>query len=447
MIRIRRGLDLPIEGRPEQTIEDGASVRHVALVGDDYVGMKPTMAVSEGDSVSLGQLLFEDKTTPGVRYTSPGAGTVVAVNRGAKRKFESVVVRLEGSDEKTFSSASDLGSLNRDKVRENLVESGLWTAFRTRPFSRVPAADTAPHSIFVTALDTRPLAADPAVVLQGQQDDFERGLALLPHLTDGTVWVCRRPGAPIPTGQAERVKVEEFAGPHPAGLPGTHIHNLEPVSPKRTVWTVGYQDVAAMGRLFRTGRLSVERVVALGGPVLRRPRLLRTRLGASVEDLVTGEGGIQGEEERWIAGSVLHGRTATGPHAYLGRYHLQIAGLAVKPARPFLGWLGPGFAQYSRLPIFASKLVPGKRFAFNTDAHGDPRAIVPIGVFEKVLPLDLMPTPLLKSLMVGDSERSQELGCLELDEEDLALCAFVDPGKGDFGAALRRVLTTIEKEG
>jgi Na+-transporting NADH:ubiquinone oxidoreductase subunit A len=445
LIRVRRGLDLPIQGKPEQRIEDGAAVRHVALVGDDYVGMKPTMAVNEGDSVALGQLLFEDKTTPGVRYTSPGAGKVVAVNRGAKRKFESVVIRLEGSDEKTFSSASDLGALTRSKVRETLVESGLWTAFRTRPFSRVPAPDAAPHSIFVTALDTRPLAGDPTVVLQGNEDDFERGLALLPHLTDGTVWLCRRPGAPIPTGQVERVEVEEFAGPHPAGLPGTHIHMLEPVSEKRTAWSVDYQDVLAMGRLFRTGRLSVERVVALGGPVVRRPRLLRTRLGASVEELVAHEGGA--DQPRWIAGSVLHGRTAEGPHAYLGRYHLQISGLGVQPTRPFLGWLGPGFSTYSRLPIFASAVVPGKRFAFNTDAHGDPRAIVPIGVFEKVMPLDLVPTALLKSLMVGDAERAQELGCLELDEEDLALCAFVDPGKGDFGAALRRVLTNIEKEG
>jgi Na+-transporting NADH:ubiquinone oxidoreductase subunit A len=434
-----------MQGGPEQRIEDGAAVRHVALVGDDYVGLKPTLAVSEGDSVALGQLLFEDKARPGVRHTSPGAGKVVAVNRGAKRKFESLVIRLEGSDEKTFSSASDLGSLNRDKVRETLVESGLWTAFRTRPFSRVPAPDTAPHSIFVTALDTRPLAADPAVVHQGNEDDFERGLALLPHLTDGTVWLCRRPGAPISAGHVERVQVEEFAGPHPAGLPGTHIHFVEPASEKRTVWSVDYQDVLAMGRLFRTGRLSVERVVSLAGPVVRRPRLLRTRLGASVEELVAHEGGTG--DERWVAGSVLHGRTAEGPHAYLGRYHLQIAGLGVEPRRPFLGWLGPGFSIYSRLPIFASALVPGKRFAFNTDAHGDPRAIVPIGVYEKVMPLDLMPTALLKSLMVGDAERAQELGCLELDEEDLALCAFVDPGKGDFGAALRRVLTNIEKEG
>jgi Na+-transporting NADH:ubiquinone oxidoreductase subunit A len=259
------------------------------------------------------------------------------------------------------------------------------------------------------------------------------------------VWVCKRPGAAIPVPRNEQVRVEEFAGPHPAGLPGTHIHELDPVSAAKTVWTIGYQDVLAVARLFATGRLAIERVIALGGPVVRRPRLLRTRLGASFADLTRGEGTV--ETARWISGSVLDGRTASGDRAYLGRYHLQISAVEQAAKRPLLGWLGPGFGSYSAKPIFASALIPGRRFAFRTDANGDPRAIVPIGVFEKVLPLDLLPTPLLKALMVGDAERAQELGCLELAEDDLALCSFVDPGKGDFGAALRRVLTTIEKEG
>ncbi len=445
MIRIRRGLDLPIKGRPEQTIESAGSIQQVALVGDDYVGMRPTMAVGEGDDVALGQLLFEDKKTPGVRFTSPGAGRVVAINRGSRRKFESIVIRLEGSAERTFATASSLSAVNRDAVRDNLVASGLWTALRTRPFGKVPVIDSTPHSIFVQAIDTQPLAADPVVVLQGAESDFERGLDLLTRLTDGTVWVCRRPGAAIPSGSSEQIRVEEFAGPHPAGLPGTHIHKLDPVSDKKTVWTIGYQDVAAVGRLFATGKLPVERVVALGGPPVRRPRLLRTRLGASIDDLVRGEG--VSEAVRWIAGSVLDGREAAGPHAFVGRYQNQISALPVDTSRPFLGWLGPGFGSYSVKPIFASALVPGKRFSFDTGAKGDPRAIVPIGAFEKVMPLDLLPTPLLKSLSVGDAERAQELGCLELSEDDLALCSFVDPGKGDFGADLRNVLTNIEKEG
>ena len=445
VIRIRRGLDLPIQGEPEQKVEGAASVGHVALLGDDYVGMKPTMAVQEGDTVALGQLLFEDKKTPGVRYTSPGAGRVVAINRGAKRKFESIVIRLEGNDERTFETVRDIRALTRERVRDNLVESGMWTAFRTRPFSRVPAPGSTPHSIFVQAIDTEPLAADPAIVLQGQESDFERGLDLLTRLTDGTVWLCRRPGAAIPEGGSEQIQVAEFAGPHPAGLPGTHIHRLDPVHSRKTVWTIGYQDVAGFGRLFTSGRLPVDRVVALAGPAVTRPRLIRTRTGASIEDVVKGE--AASESVRWIAGSVLHGRAAAGPHAYLGRFHLQISGLVTEASRPFLGWLGPGFGTYSVKPIFASALIPGRKYAFNTDAHGDPRAIIPIGTFEKVMPLDLMPTQLLKSLMVGDPERSQELGCLELHEDDLALCSYVDPGKGDFGTALREVLTSIEKEG
>ena len=443
MIRIRKGVDLPIAGEPEQSIEPGPAVREVALLGDDYLGMRPSMAVEVGDHVKLGQLLFSDKKTPGVRYTSPGSGKVVAINRGAKRKFESIVVRLGGDDEESFPSFE--GIPDRDAVRETLVASGLWTALRTRPFSRIPPPDSVPHSIFVTAVDTNPLAADPVKVLEGRGDGFVHGLRVLTRLTDGTIYLCKRPGASIPGGDQERVLVQEFSGPHPAGLPGTHIHFLDPVSEKKTVWYVNYQDVLAVGLLFRMGRLSVERVVSVAGSAVERPRLLRTRIGAGTSDLLAGR--LQGSAVRVISGSVLSGRTAVDAHAFLGRYHLQVSAISDERRRSFLGWLGLGWNKFSVKPAFASAFSVRRRFSFTTSAEGDPRAIVPIGVYEKVMPLDLMPTALLKSIVVGDTERSQALGCLELDEEDLALCSFVCPGKTDFGSSLRNVLERIEREG
>ena len=452
MIRIRKGLDVPIAGVPEQRIESGPAIHTVALLGDDYVGMKPTMEVQVGDRVKLGQLLFSDKKTPGVRYTSPGSGRVAAIHRGAKRKFESIVIALEGSEQETFHSFP--GVPDRDAVRENLLESGLWTALRARPFGRVPPPDSVPHSLFVTAIDTNPLAADPAVVLEGKGDDFARGLAVLSQLTDGAVHLCQRPGAAIPRSDQERVSVHEFAGPHPAGLSGTHIHFLDPVSEKKTVWHVGYQDVLAIGYLFRTGHLSVERVTALGGPAVARARLLRTRIGASIGDLVSGRlvepppGQIEKPPIRVVSGSLLSGRSAVAVHAYLGRHHLQVSALSDERSRPFLGWLGLGWSRFSAQPAFLSALGPRRRrFTLTTTSHGEPRAIVPLGRYEKVMPLDLLPTALLKSVSVGDVERAQALGCLELDEEDLALCSFVCAGKGDFGSSLRGVLDVIEKEG
>ena len=446
MIKIRRGLDVPIKGAPDPTIEGGPNVRQVALLGDDYIGMKPTMAVEIGDRVKLGQVLFSDKKTPGVQYTSPGCGKVVAINRGAKRRFESIVIRLEGNDQETFGSFKTLGRVDRDAVRDNLVASGLWTTLRTRPFSKVPDPQTSPHSIFVTAIDTHPLAPDPSAVLSGREDDLEHGLRALSLLTDGTVHVCTRPGTNLSLGAVERVSAAEFAGPHPAGLPGTHIHFLDPVGENKTVWHINYQDLLAVGRLFTTGHLAVDRVISLAGPMVERPRLLRTRIGAATDDLVEGQ--LRPGKCRVISGSVLSGRTATGHQAFLGRHHLQISAISDERPRPFLGWLGPGWSLFSIKPAFASVLRgPRRRFDLSTSSHGDPRAIVPIGMYEKVMPLDLVATALLKSVVVGDTERAQTLGCLELDEDDLALCSFVCPGKHDFGSSLRDVLTRIEKEG
>jgi len=281
--------------------------------------------VAEGDRVKKGQLLFEDKKTPGVRFTAPAAGKVAAVNRGAKRVFQSLVIDVEGDEEEEFVShdKSDLTALNRDQVRENLVQSGLCTAFRTRPFSKVPSPESAPHSIFVTAMDTNPHAVNPEVVLAEYEFPFIHGLQVLRHLTDGDLFVCKRPGDNIPGSDLSFPKFTEFGGPHPAGLPGTHIHFLDPVSLGKTVWWINYQDVIAIGMLFTTGKLWDERVIALSGPAVERPRLLRTRLGANLQELTDGE--IQGENSRLISGSVLSGRKIGEPFHFLGRYHLQVS--------------------------------------------------------------------------------------------------------------------------
>lgn len=446
-IRIKKGLDLPIIGAPEQRIEAGPAIARVGVVGPDFVGLRPTMLVTEGDRVKLGQVLFEDKRQPGVRHTSPGSGTVVAVHRGEKRAFQSIVVELSGDEEERLDlpTGGSATGLNREQVTELLVRSGLWTSLRTRPFSRVPAPLTSPHALFVTAVDTNPLAADPRVVLAGREEELERGLRAVATLTDGPVFLCRGPGTELPGQGIPRLRQVEFAGPHPAGLVGTHIHHLDPVGPGKAVWHLGYQDVLAIGALLATGRLSVERVIAFGGPSATRPRLLCTRLGAAVSELTAN--GLATGENRLVSGSVLSGRTAAGPFDFLGRFHLQLAALAEGRERVFLGWQRPGFGKYSIKRIFLSRLLPGKRFAFTTSTEGSARAMVPVGSYERVLPLDMHPTYLLRALIVQDTDKAQALGCLELDEEDLALCSFVCPGKYEYGPILRRNLELIEKEG
>ncbi|MDR3212426.1 MAG: Na(+)-translocating NADH-quinone reductase subunit A [Azoarcus sp.] len=448
MIRIKRGLDLPIAGAPAQRIEAGRPVKSVALVGFDYHGMKPTMAVQVGDRVKLGQALFFDKKTPGVQFTSPGAGTVSAIHRGEKRVFQSIVIDLDGNEAESFAQYSDaeLATLDAAKVRKNLQQSGLWTALRTRPYSRTPTLDTAPpEAIFVTAIDTHPLAANPAAVIAEHTQDFLRGVKALSRLTP-KLFICADATGNIPGEGLSSVRFERFAGPHPAGLPGTHIHFLEPVDAHKTVWHVGYQDTIAIGKLFATGQLWVERVVALAGPVVAKPRLVRTRLGANLAELTAGE--LQPGDNRIVSGSLFGGRTASsGPLGFLGRFHQQVSCLLEGRDRELLSFMRAGIDKHSVLNIYVSKLFGKRKFNFTTTTHGSPRAMVPVGNYEAVMPLDILPTQLLRYLIVGDTEMAQKLGALELDEEDLALCSYVCAGKYEYGPILRDNLTRIEKEG
>ena len=453
MIKIRRGLDLPVSGAPEQVIHDGPDVNSVAVIGFDYVGMKPTMAVKEGDRVKLGQLLFSDKKTEGVCYTAPASGVISAINRGERRVLQSVVIDVEGDDQETFTqySAADLAGIDRSAVVDNLVNSGLWTSLRTRPYSKVPASTSdAPSSIFVTAIDTNPLVADPALIIAEREEDFANGLKVLKRLTDGPVHLCTANGANVAGGEVDGVQSHSFSGPHPAGLVGTHIHFIDPVSDHKTVWSVGYQDVLAIGALFTTGSLDTRRVIALSGPQVEKPRLVRTRLGASLAELMAGE--LAAGENRVISGSILSGRTASidvadGAFSYLGRYHNQVTAILEGHQREFFRYMSLGADRHSAMPIYLSALNKSKKISFTTNTNGSERAMVPLGNYEKVMPLDVLPTQLLRALVVGDTEMAQKLGCLELDEEDLALCTYVCIGKYEYGPILRNNLSRIEKEG
>ena len=450
MIKIKKGLDLPLAGAPAPELDVAPVPLAVALLGPDYIGLRPTMRVQEGDTVRLGQVLFEDKKTPGVRYTAPASGTVRAIHRGHQRMFESLVIDVapQGPEHEAITfpahDAAALQGLPREKVVRTLVDSGLWTALRTRPFSKVPAPEAQPAAIFVNVMDTHPLGFDPQPVLDEGADAFAAGLDVLARLAP-TVFVCHAPGTRLPAVRSSQVRTETFDGPHPAGLTGTHMHFLMPAGRHRQVWSLNYQDAIAIGRLFTTGRIDLSRVVALAGPAVRKPRLLRTRVGADLAQLTQGE--LVSGTHRTVSGSVLSGRTAAGHLGFLGRHHLHVSVLPEGHERAFMGWLSLGTDRFSAMRIYLSQFMSGKRFVMNTNTNGSPRAMVPIGAYEKVMPLDILPTQLLRSLIVGDLEVAEQLGALELDEEDLALCTYVCPGKYEYGDILRDNLTRIEKEG
>ncbi|PKI01705.1 Na(+)-translocating NADH-quinone reductase subunit A [Glaciecola sp. 33A] len=446
MIKIKKGLDLPIEGAPEQKVHPGPTVTKVAVLGEEYNGMRPTMHVQVGDAVKKGQLLFEDKKNPGVKFTAPAAGEVIEVNRGEKRVLQSVVIKLKGDDEVTFQTFNDasLATAERSAISELLVESGSWTAIRTRPYSKNPAVGSTPASIFVSAMDTNPLAGDPQIIIAARKEDFAFGLKVLAKLTAGKVFVSKAPGAEIYTGDAI-VDVNEFAGPHPAGLVGTHIHHLDPVGMKKFVWHVGYQDVIAIGSLLKTGKLDTTKVLSIAGPAAKSPKLVSTLLGASIDELVADQK-IDGPV-RVISGSILNGTTARGPQAYVGRYHNQISLLVEDKEKKLFGWAKPGSNQHSVTRAYLGHLSPKKLFNMTTTTNGSDRSMVPIGNYERIMPLDIIPTLLLRDLLSGDSDGASSLGALELDEEDLSLCTYVCPGKYNYGPVLRECLTKIEEEG
>lgn len=445
---IKKGLNIPLSGTPEQVIQPGPYISEVALVADDYIGMKPTMMVNVGDKVKTGQKLFEDKKNPGVFFTAPGCGTVKEIKRGPKRKFEELIIDLDGDDGVRFHGLEGRkpADIPAEEIRQTLQESGLWCSFRTRPYGKIPAIDSTPSSLFVTAIDTAPLAADPAVIIDAYREDFCLGLEILRQFITVPMNLCMANGFDVSGLPGEDIDYYFFSGPHPAGLPSTHIHLIDPVHEGKQAWHICCQDVIAIGHLFRTNQLMVERIVALGGPGVKKPILRRTHNGALIEQLCTGQVDVS-QVYRVISGSVLEGRHAAGIYAYLGRYHRQVTVIREQNGRAFLNWLMPGKDRFSTTRLFLPSLLPKKTFSMITALWGSQRAIFPLGTYEKVMPLDIIATALLKSLAIGDTEKSVALGCLELIEEDLALCTFVCPGKNEFGPMLRKILTTIEKEG
>ncbi|MEP0235427.1 Na(+)-translocating NADH-quinone reductase subunit A [Roseibium sp.] len=443
--KLKKGLDLPVLGAPVQEIRPGQEVRTAAVIAADYIGLKPRLLVQEGDVVGCGAPLLFHKDTAEVLVTSPVGGRVKAVNRGARRVLISVEIEIDESAAEAV-DFSDVGDVSTPEgLVERLCASGLWTSFRTRPYSKVPEPQTRPAAIFVNAMDSEPLSADPAIAIGEAPEAFEKGLAAIASLSEGKTYLCHETGAQVPGQQAPGVEAAGFSGPHPAGLSGTHMHFLDAPSASKTVWTIGYQDVIAIGRLLETGKLDSSRIIALCGPRCSDPRLVRTVAGASMDDLCKGE--VTGDEPvRLISGSILSGRMGEGPSAYLGRYARQVTVIEEDHKQIPLGWIRPMPSKFAFQPVLGSAFSK-KLYALTSNLNGGRRAMVPLGTFEELVPQGILPTQMLRALLVMDTDQAQALGALEFDEEDLGLVGFACPAKYEYGTALRDCLTKIEKEG
>lgn len=408
--RIRQGLDVVVGGVPKQIIGSAQSVRSVSLLGTDYPGLTLRPHVKVGTVVAAGEPVLVDRHQP-IVVPSPADGVVRAMIRGPHRSVEVVTIELSGEG----TPGAGISSSGTTVLRDLLLTSGLWTAFRTRPFGVIPRADSTPDAVFVTAIDTNPLAVDPVAALKGMEDAFARGVDAMGALTEGPVFVCQGPGSPLVASLRPNTRTVSFYGPHPAGLPSTHIHHLAPVGHGRVVWHIGWQEVAAIGRLLATGDLSSERIVAIGGPGARDPRLVRTVIGANLEDLTRNE--VGDGRYRVVSGSPLHGREGR----WLGRFDTQVS--ILDPA-----------GSDSALPFLSRLLGIRPR---------TPPPIIPLAELDRAAVAGVPAVPLLRALSIGDTETAAALGCLGLVEEDVALLAYLCASRSDYGPMLRTILNDL----
>ena len=434
MILIKKGLNLPISGHPDPVVSDTPTIHKAAILSNDFIGMKPTMLVKEGEKVKLGQKIIEDKKNPGVFFTSPCGGEVSSINRGDKRKFLSIEFDIDAEEE------SVLFDTNQDP-KTLLIESGLFNAFRTRPFNRTPKVEDKPDRVFINACDTNPLAVSPKDIIQLNEADFNSGVAFISSLFDFDIDLAFEDDHRDYT--FKKVNSTQFKGPHPAGLASTHINAIYPVNLHRKVWTINYQEVISIGYLVNNGKLRTHKNISLAGESVFNPSIVSARIGSNIDQLCAGK---VNSNARVISGSVLFGHDAIDAMSYLGFYDNQVTALPNHTDDVFLNWVMPGKNIHSKLNVFLSAFKKPAKFNFNTGINGGNRAIVPVGSYEEIIPHDILMTQLLKALVVGDVEVAAELGMFELTAEDLALATYVCPSKYDYCSILMDNLNKVYEE-
>ncbi|MEY4460151.1 MAG: hypothetical protein RL429_140 [Bacteroidota bacterium] len=421
---VRNGLDLPILGAPEAIVDGHLSASVYAVRPSDFRGLVPKLAVKEGDRVLAGDILFTDKANPQIAIASPVSGEVARIERGDKRKILAVVVLADA--QQSYRSVSSGTPANREDAIQWLVGAGAWSLIESRPYGRIANPEAQPKAVFVNGMATEPLAVSPAVALAGREEDFAKGLQVISLLSPRTVLSIAANETAAALTKASGVEIHQFKGPHPSGTTSVHINRVSPINKGETVWTLNYQDVAIIGHLARTGNLKLERVVSLCGTGIAKPRAITATAGAQLETFLSTE--LKSGAYRVISGSVLTGANV-GKNGYLGYYASQITAIPEGQGTDFFGWVIPSFGKWSISRTLFSWLTPSKKYDLSTKQHGEDRAFVVTGVYDKVFPLDILPMPLIKAMWAKDLEKMEQLGAYEVVAEDFALCEVVCPSK------------------
>jgi Na+-transporting NADH:ubiquinone oxidoreductase subunit A len=444
---IQKGRDIQLKGAAKKEIITASLPKRIGIQPADFKGLRLRPVVQVGDPVKVGTPLLEDKDRRDIRIASSASGKIVAVNRGEKRALLSIVVETDGKqDKELFEKISGKDEkISREDVVRILLKGNLWPVIRQRPFSKVANPQEIPKSIFIHAMNTEPLAPDMDFILDGQQATFQAGLNILKSLTSGEVHLCvRRNAKSVTLTKARGVQTHFFSGPHPAGNVSTHIHCADPIKKGDIIWYVEAQDVLRIARLFVDGVYSPERIVAVTGEGAQGHQVyVKTVIGAPITSLV---GGSIPQQMRCISGSVLAGQDV-GRDGFLRFYDSQVTIIPEGGKREFMGWISPGLQKFSFSKMFLSSFLPVREVSLDTDKHGSDRAIVLNGIYDSLVPLDIMTYFLLRAVIAKDIEEAEALGILECDGEDFALCSFVCPSKTDVGGIIDEGLALIEKEG
>ena len=475
-ITIRKGLDLPISGTAEKRLTDARSITTYAMKPTDFVGLTPRLLVEEGDRVDVGDALFCDKSDERIRFTSAVSGQVKAIVRGEKRKLLEVVVEADFKSSSSARSDSESSPIpmDADAIKAAMLQCGLWTLLRQRPFGTVANPDDKPKAIFVSAFSSAPLAPDYDFIMRGREEALKKGLEALAKLTNGKVHVCFRPNQPLASTikqlNNQQFNIHFIKGSHPAGNIGTQIAHIDPINKGEIIWTMNLQDVAVLGELVATGIYKPERLVAVSGPTIKNPHYYRVRFGACLVEIAKAQllnneypkmdTSAATKENRVISGNILSG-TQIAADGFLSAYDDLVSILPEGDYYDFMGWVMPGLRKFSFSRTFLSGFMPKSTFKplgielprfenlwkFDTNTHGDLRPLVFTGNFERVFPFDIYPTQLIKACIIGDIELMENLGIYEVEPEDFALCEFIDTSKTDIQQIIREALEKLRKEG
>lgn len=447
-IKLKKGLDIPMEGAAAANVVSMSQPEKIVIVPDYFLGFSPKVAVKEGDTVKAGSVLLFDKNHPELKIVSPVSGKIAEVARGERRKLLYVSVKRDAVT--TYEKFAPISlSADRATILEAVLSAGFGVFIKRRPYDVVINPTVTPKAIFVSAFDTAPLAADYNFLLKGRSADVQAGLSVLAQLTDGKVYYSVSPDTDAELRHMTNVEITEFVGPHPAGTVGVQINSLSPINKGETVWTMNVQDVAALGKFAKTGKVDLHKLVALVGPEVINPCYFRTFAGTPLF-AITKCNISKGVNVRIINGNVLTGVQTTND-GVLSPFANEVTVIAEgDQANELFGWIAPRFNKFSNSALYVTKLVrkifPKMAFAYDTRLLGGRRAFIVSGEIEKVFPMDILPEQLIKAMIAKNLDKMEQLGAYEVAPEDFALCEFVCTSKIEIQRIVREALDYMRKE-